>query len=283
MVPHHKSKAATTAKSDQLEAMHFAAMVYRMDLGIGRIMKTLKEKGIDQNTIVFFASDNGRTWQYGDWLADNHPFTGHKSDMLDGGIRVPFMVWSAELAASGQSGNLYDGLVSLADIAPTVMGQASEKPYAWPTDGVNLMPYLSGIEDPLQGRNWFCALAGSLGKMIGIKDFTDPKYEKRIVHAAFVQDDQKLLCWIPKDDTLPGAVYARLPNVVGESDPASLVHELTPTAGSIPVSGPGHVLYKEMVDLIGSSEDALVPVWSGDYKKKRTKESWNNFGGKEFP
>jgi arylsulfatase A-like enzyme len=252
-------------------------MVYRMDLGIGRIMKTLKEKGIDRNTFVIFASDNGRTFGYGDWLAENHPFSGHKSEMLDGGIRVPFLVWSAELAKSAQSGKVYDGLVSLADIAPTLMAQASDAPYAHPTDGVDLMPYLSGKEAPLEGRTWFCALKASPEKMTGIEDFTDPEFDAGLVHLAYVRDDQKLLCWIPQDDHRPGASYARLPRVVGKNNPAELLRERTPVAGTVPVEGTGRALYEEMVDLIRSNGDALVPVWSGDVGKKPLPVSWMSF------
>jgi len=164
---------------DKLSAMHFAAMVYRMDLGIGRIMETLKAKGVADNTLIVFTSDNGRTFGYGEWLAENHPFTGHKAEMLEGGIRVPFIVWSAALAKSKQSGALYDGLVSLADIAPTLMAQASAEPYAYPTDGVDLMPYVSGAKPPLTGRTFFCALKGDpKKKMSGVKDFTQSKFRR---------------------------------------------------------------------------------------------------------
>ena len=192
------------ARTDKLEAMHFAAMVYRMDLGIGRIMKTLKEKGINRNTLVIFTSDNGRTFGYGDWLAENHPFTGHKTEMLDGGIRVPFLVWSADLAASNQSGKLYDGLVSLADIAPTLMVQATSNPYAHPTDGVDLMPYLSG-EAPARRTHLVLCAGGIAEKMTGIEEFTESRFDADLVHLAYVRDDQKLLCWIPQDDMQPGA------------------------------------------------------------------------------
>ena len=265
------------ARSDKLEAMHFAAMVYRMDLGIGRIMKALEEKGVADNTLILFTSDNGRSYGYGEWLAKNHPFTGHKSEMLDGGIRVPFVAWSAELAKSKQSGKLYDGLVSLADIAPTLMGQASDAPYAYPTDGVNLMPYLRGEESPLQGRSWFCALKASPEKMSGIDGFSESGRDADLVHLAYVRDDRKLLCWIPQDDRRPGVTHARLPKVAGLADPAKPLRETTPEAGVVPVEGPGRVLYDEMVELIRSNGDALVPVWSGVVGKKPLSWSWREF------
>ena len=66
---------------------------------------------------------------------------------------------------------------------------------------------------------------------------------------------------------IPGAVYARLPNVVGKTNPADLVREKTPLAGIVPVAGPGCVLHKEMADLIHPNGGSLVPVWSGDVGK----------------
>ena len=266
---------APSAKSDEEEAMHFAAMVYRMDLGIGRIVQTLEKHGIANNTLIIFAADNPRTYGYGEWLAENHPFTGHKAEMLDGGIRVPFLAWSADLAKSKQSGKLYDGLVSLADIAPTLMAQASDAPYAYPTDGVDLMPYLSGEKYPLKGRKFFCALKGDpKKKMSGVKEFTESKFNGDMVHLAYVEDDQKLLCWIPQNDTPVGATAARLPYVVSKKDPAKPLREQTPIAGVVPVEGSGRELYENMVDLLRSNGDDLVPVWSGDFKGKKTKESW---------
>jgi len=263
------------AKSDKEEAMHFAAMVYRMDLGIGRIMDALEAHGIAGNTLILFAADNPRTYGYGEWLAENHPFTGHKSEMLDGGVRVPFFIWSADLAASAQSGTLYDGLVSLADVAPTLMAQANDKPYAYPTDGVDLTPYLTGAQPKLTGRQYFCALQGSLSKMSGIDAFTDEPYKDDIVHVAYVEDDRKLLCWIPQDGSRPGASYTKLPMVVGLDDPATPLLEQTPRSGSIPVEGPGRAMYERMLEIIEAGGDDFVPVWSGAPRsKKRKPMSW---------
>ena len=261
----------SNAKSDKEEAMHFAAMVYRMDLGIGRIMDALEAHGIADNTLIVFTADNPRTYGYGEWLAENHPFTGHKAEMLDGGVRVPFFIWSADLAASPQSGSLYDGLVSLADLAPTLMAQASDAPYAYPTDGVDMMPYISGAEPPLKGRTFFCALQGDpKKKMSGVDEFTDSKFSGDIVHLAYVEDDQKLLCWIPQDGSRPGASYTNLPMVVGLEDPATPLLERTPRSGSIPVQGPGRALYEGMVEFIREGGDDLVPVWSGAPRSKQS-------------
>jgi hypothetical protein len=241
-----------------------------MDLGVGRIMDALERHGIADNTLILFAADNPRTYGYGEWLGENHPFTGHKAEMLDGGVRVPFFIWSMNLASSPQSGSLYDGLVSLADVAPTLMAQASDAPYAYPTDGVDLTPYFTGAQPKLTGRQYFCALQGSLRKMSGIDAFTDEPYQDDIVHVAYVEDDRKLLCWIPQDGSRPGATYSKLPMVVGLDDPATPLMERTPCSGSIPVEGPGRAMYDRMVEIIQEGGDEFVPVWSGAPRSKKS-------------
>jgi hypothetical protein len=198
--------------------------------------------------------------------------------MLEGGIRVPFIVWSKDIENSKQSGKIYDGLVSLADIAPTLMAQACDKPYAHPTDGVNIMPYITGNKPPLKGRTWFCSLGGSLEKLTGIKKFTRRQYDAEIVHLAYIQDDQKVLCWIPQDGTSPGAVYAELPNVIGKKNQSDLLAEPTPVSGVVPGKGAGRNLYKQMTELIHSSGDTMVPVWSGD--RGKSSKSWMSFAEK---
>jgi arylsulfatase A-like enzyme len=73
----------------------YAAMVRNLDRNIGRVLKTLKDKGLDDNTIVIFTSDNGGAHYVGlDGL--NSPYRGWKATFFEGGIRVPmFMRWPA--------------------------------------------------------------------------------------------------------------------------------------------------------------------------------------------
>ncbi|MFP4057772.1 MAG: sulfatase-like hydrolase/transferase [Candidatus Brocadiia bacterium] len=62
----------------------YVELVEHMDRGVGDILEALDHKGLADNTLVVFASDNGGTRQ-----ADNGPFSGHKSTLYEGGIRVP--------------------------------------------------------------------------------------------------------------------------------------------------------------------------------------------------
>jgi arylsulfatase A-like enzyme len=117
----------------------YAQMVASLDDGIGRVLAQLKKYGIEEDTIVFFLSDNGGALKYG---SDNTPLQGSKSSLYEGGIRVPFMVqWPRRLTA----GSIYHHPVSSLDILPTVAAAAGATlPKNRTIDGVDLIGYLTG-------------------------------------------------------------------------------------------------------------------------------------------
>ncbi len=118
----------------------YAAMVSVMDEGVGRVLDKLKELELEDNTVVFFLSDNGGPTDHN--ASNNRPLRGKKSDVWEGGFRVPFALkWPGKLPA----GTTYDQPISSTDIFATAaaLAKASTDP-ARPLDGVNLMPYLTG-------------------------------------------------------------------------------------------------------------------------------------------
>ncbi|WP_068546830.1 sulfatase-like hydrolase/transferase [Thalassotalea crassostreae] len=117
----------------------YAAMVSAVDDGVGRILDTLQQQGIDENTIVFFLSDNGGARTNG---SDNGELRGFKNDLFEGGVRVPFAVrWPNKVPA----GLDYHKPVSSLDILATVVSQANiDVSNNKPLDGVDLLPYLTG-------------------------------------------------------------------------------------------------------------------------------------------
>ncbi len=122
----------------------YAAMLSAEDDAIGRVVQKLRDAKIEENTLIFFISDNGGPVMQGTSIngSINAPLRGSKRTTLEGGVRVPFAVsWKGHLPA----GLTYDKPVIQLDILPTVLAAAgvdstSEKPL----DGVNLLPYLNG-------------------------------------------------------------------------------------------------------------------------------------------
>jgi arylsulfatase A-like enzyme len=117
----------------------YAAMVSAVDDGVGRILDTLKSEKQLENTIIFFLSDNGGTSKN---ASNNAPLRGWKSDIFEGGIRVPFaMMWKNKIP----SGQVYHQPVISLDILGTIAGITGvEISKDRPLDGVNLLPYLTG-------------------------------------------------------------------------------------------------------------------------------------------
>jgi len=122
-----------------------AAMITRMDADIGRLLKRLKEMGEDENTLIFFSSDNGPHREGGadpDFNDSNGPLKGTKRDLTDGGIRVPFIVrWPGKIAAGstpGFVGGFQDVLPTLAELT----GETEHTPKD--LDGISILPTLFG-------------------------------------------------------------------------------------------------------------------------------------------
>ncbi len=88
-----------------------AAMITRMDTDVGKIFALLKELEIDENTIVFFTSDNGPHREGGadpDFFDSNGPLRGIKRDLYEGGIRVPMIVrWPGKIEAGSTSDQIW--------------------------------------------------------------------------------------------------------------------------------------------------------------------------------
>lgn len=122
-----------------------AAMIARMDAGVGKLMERLRALGLDENTVVLFSSDNGPHREGGpdyapEFFDASGPLRGIKRDLTEGGIRVPFIVrWPAAIPAGQVSphvGYFGDVLATFADLA----GAAVSGPH----DGLSLVPVLRG-------------------------------------------------------------------------------------------------------------------------------------------
>jgi len=120
-----------------------AAMITRMDRDVGRIMERIRELGIDDNTVVFFSSDNGPHREGGakpEFFDSNGALRGIKRDLYEGGIRVPTIVrWPGKVPAGAVS----DQVWAFWDFLPTAAEIAGGKPPAG-IDGISMLPALLG-------------------------------------------------------------------------------------------------------------------------------------------
>lgn len=128
-------------KFAHIEDIHrriFAAMLANMDDSVGAVMEQLRKSGLEENTLVFFLSDNGGPTR--ELTSSNAPLRGEKGQMYEGAIRVPFMVqWKGKLP----SGSVYGNPVSSMDIFATASEVAGAK-MSKQVEGVSLLPFITG-------------------------------------------------------------------------------------------------------------------------------------------
>jgi arylsulfatase A-like enzyme len=179
----------------------YAAMMSAMDDAIGAVVTKLRDSQLEENTLVFFISDNGGPTMPGTAgnASRNEPLRGSKRTTLEGGIRVPFFVkWPGHILA----GKVYGHPVIQLDILPTALAaaQVETAPDA-DIDGVNLLPYLNGenTDPPHDALYW------RFGQQMAIR-----------------QGDWKLVRYDPRVDGMTGrATESKLYNLaadVGETN-----------------------------------------------------------------
>ena len=122
------------------DAKVHAAMITRMDRDIGRLMSLLDELGLDDDTLVFFCSDNGAAKRWEGIFDSSGPLRGHKRDLYEGGIRTPMIArWPGHVPA----GRVNEAVWYFADVLPTLADLAGVEPQG-KIDGVSVLPTLLG-------------------------------------------------------------------------------------------------------------------------------------------
>jgi len=131
-----------------------AAMISAMDDAVGRVLQRIRALGQEENTLIWFISDNGVPGG----RDGNGPLNGHKHTCWEGGLRVPFLLqWKGHLSA-GQS---YEHPVIQLDVLPTCVAAAGGMvDPAWKLDGVNLLPFLTSIEKGRPHQTLFWRIDG---------------------------------------------------------------------------------------------------------------------------
>ena len=124
---------------DDIHRRIFAAMLANMDDSVGAVMEQLRRSGLEENTLVFFLSDNGGPTR--ELTSSNLPLRGEKGQMYEGAIRVPYMVqWKGKIP----KGQVYHQPVSSFDIYATAVANSGDVPLPKQVEGVDLIPFLTG-------------------------------------------------------------------------------------------------------------------------------------------
>jgi len=144
--PHEKTAAPDSLKFRHKDHQAYYGCIENMDYAVGKLMKYLKENGLDENTLIIFTSDNGSQN-----AGSNDPLRGAKCFQYDGGIRVPFIAyWKGKIKAGTKS----DVLGHFTDVLPTISAiTQSQIPQDRVIDGENLSGVLLGTSKDYQRKN----------------------------------------------------------------------------------------------------------------------------------
>jgi arylsulfatase A-like enzyme len=138
----------------------YCARVYRLDVNVGKIMLAVEKEGLAENTLIVFISDNGGPVDSNGSI--NAPLNGQKGILLEGGIRVPFIMnWQGKLPA----GETYENPVISLDFAATFFQLAGGKVSDdVKFDGVNLLPFITGKNNtkPHESMNWRFTISAAI-------------------------------------------------------------------------------------------------------------------------
>ncbi|MEA3364537.1 MAG: arylsulfatase [Candidatus Hydrogenedentes bacterium] len=141
-----------TDKNWDKKTKKYAAMVHRLDRDVGRMTDLIDKLGLTDNTIIFFTSDNGGHAEMSGRIDTNGPLRGHKRDLSEGGIRVPFIARWPGVIPKGKSS---DEIVTFWDMLPTFseLAGAEAPPHI---DGISVVDALAGgrVAEPHEYLYW---------------------------------------------------------------------------------------------------------------------------------
>ena len=113
----------------------YGDVVSEIDDGVGRILQSLRDQGLAENTMVLFTSDNGPWLIFGDQGGSAGPFRNGKGTTFEGGMRVPAIVWSPGRVPAGITN---PGMASTLDVLPTFSAMAGiDTPFENQLDGLD--------------------------------------------------------------------------------------------------------------------------------------------------
>jgi len=140
--------SATSTRAD------YVTMVERVDKGVGEILQSLKQHGLEQNTLIIFTNDNG-----GEWLSNNAPFFHGKLTLWEGGLRVPtIMRWPGRIP----SGKVSTQVAITMDLTASILAATNTPvPEQALLEGVNLLPLVAAPGAPVERTLFWRTDAGN--------------------------------------------------------------------------------------------------------------------------
>jgi len=139
--PHIPLAASPRFRGKSSEGL-YGDVVEEVDWSVGEVLKTLRQNGLDRNTLVMFSSDNGPWYQ-----GSPGKLRGRKNTTYEGGVREPFIArWTGRIPA----GRTVAGLASMMDVFPTVAKLCDGKLPVKPLDGLDIWPLLAGATKSIE-------------------------------------------------------------------------------------------------------------------------------------
>jgi len=138
---------------------NYAGLIVAMDDNVGKVLATIQNNGLNENTIVIFTNDNGGPG--GKDSTSNYPLRGHKGSLYEGGIRVP---WAMSWPGVIEPGSVITTPVITMDILPTIFEAGGEKVDPdWALDGISLLPLFNKLESRFPERTLYWRRSGLNG------------------------------------------------------------------------------------------------------------------------
>ena len=155
---------------------YYLGQIYFLDKAIGRIVRELQDNGLEENTAIFFVSDNGGSLVT---YANNGILKGGKYTLFEGGIRVPAIIsWPLKYQTEHVTGNV----ISIMDLYPTILKLVGAQVPDY-LDGIDLNPLLTGVDPLLQHSKLFwdtkaeCAVRNGKWKLLITKKVPNPRLQ----------------------------------------------------------------------------------------------------------
>ncbi|WP_181422809.1 sulfatase [Arenibacter sp. ARW7G5Y1] len=148
----HTHLAVSDEFKGKSEGGFYGDVIEEIDYNVGRIFKNLKDNGLDENTYVIFASDNGPWWIQGDHGGNAAPLRGAKTSAWEGGLRVPCIVRAPGKVPTGKTSDLVTVTI---DLLPTLAKIAGATiPMDRVIDGLDISDIIHGKSTDLE-RSFF--------------------------------------------------------------------------------------------------------------------------------